>query len=83
MGRDDEIKNGEWHGVQDLDMFNDSLLAKQTWCLLHNKDSLFYKVFKAHFFPNYFIMKAKELSSGSYAWQSILYGRDVIQRGVH
>lgn len=64
-------------------MFNDSLLAKQTWCLLHNKDSLFYKVFKARFFPNYSIMKAKESSSGSYAWQSILYGRDVIHRGVH
>lgn len=37
-------------GFLDVAMFNDSLLAKQAWRMLHNKDSLFYKVFKAHFF---------------------------------
>ena len=36
-------------GLWDLAMFNDSLLAKLTWRLLHNKNSLFYKVFKACF----------------------------------
>ena len=54
-------------GFRDLAMFNDSLLEKKTWRLLHNKNSLFYKVFKARFFPNCSIMEVKDSSSGSYA----------------
>ena len=68
-------------GFRDLAMFNDSLLAKHTWRLLQNLDSLFYKFFKARFFPNCSIMEAKESSTGSYAWRSILHGQDVLLRG--
>ena len=68
-------------GFRDLAMFNDSLLAKQAWQLLHNKTSLFCNVFKAHFFPNTTIMEASDTRMGSYAWKSILIGRDIIQRG--
>ena len=69
-------------GFRDLAKFNDSLLAKQAWCLLHNQNSLFYKVFKAWFFPNSTIMGTNDSRIGSYAWRSILVGRDVIQRGA-
>ena len=69
-------------GFRDLAKFNDSLLAKQAWCLLHNQNSLFYKVFKAWFFPNSTTMEAMDSRIGSYAWRSILVGRDVIQRGA-
>ena len=68
-------------GFIDLAMFNDFLLAKQAWRLLHNKTSLFYKVFKARFFPKSTIMEAVDTRMGSYARKSILRGRDIIQRG--
>ena len=69
-------------GFWDFAMFNDSLLAKQAWRLLHDKSSLFYKVFKACFFPNSTIMEAADSRMGSYAWKSILRGRNIIQRGA-
>ena len=76
----DKIKNGGSEGgmgFRDLALFNDSHLAKQAWQLLKNQDSLFYKVFKARFFPNCTIMEAKK-NKGLYAWTSILHGRDVL-----
>ena len=51
-------------GFKDLALFNDSLLAKHAWWLLQNSDSLFFKFFKARFFPNYSIMEAKYSSKG-------------------
>lgn len=64
-------------GFKDVALFNDVLLAKQAWRLLHHKESLFYRVFKSKFFRNCSFME-----TGSYAWHSILKGRDFISRGA-
>ena len=67
-------------GFKELALSNEALLVKQIWRLLHNKNSLFYRVFKSRFFPNCFVMEAKEGHGGFYAWKSILKGREVIRR---
>ena len=70
-------------GFKDLALFNDALLAKQAWRLLQNKNSLFYRVFKPKFFPHCSIMEVTESQAGSYAWRSILKGREVLKEGMH
>ena len=69
-------------GFKDLTMFNKVMLAKLVWRLLHDDKSLFYRVFKARFFPKCSILEAKDSPSASYAWTSILKGREVIQKGA-
>lgn len=69
-------------GFKESLLFNEALLAKQTWRLFHNTNSLFYRVFKSRFFPNGSIMEASEGRGGSYVWKSILKGREVIKRGA-
>ena len=69
-------------GFRALAMHNDSLLAKQAWRLLQDKNSLIYKVFKPCFFPNCTIMEVADSSRESYAWKSILHGHDVIKHGA-
>jgi len=69
-------------GFKNLSLFNDALLAKHTWRLLHDTNSLFYHVFKAKFFTNSTVMEAKIPANASYAWRSIMRGRDVIKRGI-
>ena len=66
-------------GFKELQKFNDAMLAKQVWRLLENKTSLFHRFFKAKFFPNGVIFYAKE-DKGSFAWKSILKGREVIKK---
>uniref|UniRef100_A0A7N2MH92 Uncharacterized protein n=1 Tax=Quercus lobata TaxID=97700 RepID=A0A7N2MH92_QUELO len=53
------------------------MLAK----LVHDTNSLFFKVFKAKYFPNGSVFEAK-VKSGSFAWKSILRARKLILMGA-
>ena len=70
-------KDSRWIGIKDLEQFNLSLLGKQVWRVIHNTNSLFYKVFKAKYFPNCSILDEEVKTHGSYVWQSILKARSM------
>ena len=68
-------------GFKDLVKFNEVLLAKQVWRLLHDHNSLFFRVFKAKYFPTRSVFYAKSFV-GSYVWHSILKARKVVAAGM-
>ena len=51
LGEDVFAKGKGGMGFRDLKLFNLALLAKQGWRLQTNTSSLFYRVYKAKYFP--------------------------------
>ncbi|XP_068312476.1 uncharacterized mitochondrial protein AtMg00310-like [Pyrus communis] len=62
--------------------FNVALLAKQRWRLIHNPDSLWARVLKERYFPNVSFLDARKRGIASWAWNSLLEGKDLILKGV-
>ena len=69
-------------GFRNLSSFNSALLAKQCWRILHNPQSLFFRVFKARYFPSCSFMDAQLGSNPSFLWRSFLWGRDTLIKGL-
>ncbi|KAM1011664.1 hypothetical protein ACFX2C_046978 [Malus domestica] len=67
-------------GFCNLNDFNIALLTKQCWRLIHDQDSLWACVLKARYFPNSSFLEAKKGRKASWAWASLLEGRDLILR---
>ncbi|XP_021803273.1 uncharacterized protein LOC110747395 [Prunus avium] len=69
-------------GFRNLHDFNLALLAKQCWRLLTEPDSFWAKVIKSRYFPNCDFLLAPKGARASWAWSSLLAGRDLILRGA-
>jgi len=59
-----EPKSEGGMNFNELSLFNDALLAKQMWRLLHITHSLFYKVFKFKFFQTVLLWKLRRVMEG-------------------
>jgi hypothetical protein len=68
-------------GFKDIHVVNLAMLAKQSWHLISNPNSLCARVLKAKYYPNFCLLKARPMTGSSYTWQSIVAGLQVFKRG--
>ena len=69
-------------GFRDMRAFNQALLAKQAWRLLHTPDSLCARLLRAKYYPNGNLLDTVFPGSGSEVWKGILHGLELIKKGV-
>ena len=74
-------KNRGGMGFRDIHAFNLAMLAKQAWHLVTGSHSLFYRVYKARYFPRCSFMDAKLGHNPSFVWHSLIAARDVLRVG--
>lgn len=76
-------KNDGGLGFRKFQDFNDALLAKQCWRLIHNLNSLWAWILKARYCPHTSFLDVKLGSRASWAWESLLACYDVLKVGTH
>ena len=69
-------------GFRDLEKFNQALLSKQVWRILQQPNSLVARLLKARYYPDGNILSAVGKTKASYAWKSLIFGRDLLKQGM-
>lgn len=64
-----------------MQQFNQALLAKQGWRLIHNDSSLVARVLKGKYHPRTPFLEAKIGHNSSFTWKSILEARTILTDG--
>ena len=67
---------------RDIHAYNLAMLAKQAWRLIQGGPSLFFRVYKARYFPNSSFMEAELRSNPSFVWRSLLEASELFRAGT-
>ncbi|KAF7151487.1 hypothetical protein RHSIM_Rhsim02G0110700 [Rhododendron simsii] len=77
-----EAKEQGGMGFRNYRAFNEAMLARQGWRLVMNPQSYWARVLKGIYFPNTSFMHAARGSRASWAWLSLLHGREILKKGM-
>jgi hypothetical protein len=69
-------------GFRDMCLFNQALLARQAWQLIHNPDSLCARLLKVKYYSNGELIDTVFPSEVSPTWRSIEHGLDLLKKGL-
>lgn len=69
-------------GFRDFESFNLALLANQSWRILNSPSAFWVQMLKGLYFPNSSFLQVKKGSRASWAWSSILAGREALLKGA-
>ena len=69
-------------GFRDLRMFNQALLARQAWRLIHYPDSFCARVLKAKYYPSGNLLDTAFVQNTSQSWQGVMHGLELLKKGV-
>lgn len=69
-------------GFRDFRLFNQALLARQSWRILEFPESLCARVLKAKYFPNGSLIETSFSGNASPGWRGIEYGLELLKQGI-
>lgn len=69
-------------GFRDLECYNQALLARQVWRLIQDDQSLLAQVLKSKYFEEESLLSVSLGSKSSYAWRSLMFGRELLLKGL-
>ncbi|PON48182.1 hypothetical protein TorRG33x02_321060 [Trema orientale] len=69
-------------GFQDIEIFNQVMLAKLAWRICQNQESLVSKILKHKYFRTKDFLDVNLGTNCSAAWRGIIWGRDGLKVGL-
>ncbi|CAL5441412.1 unnamed protein product [Camellia sinensis] len=72
----------EGMGFRDFSAFNQAMLGKPGWRCITNPHSFWARLLKGLYFPHSSFMNASQRARGSWAWHSLIHGRELLKKGT-